>query len=139
MCSGNPERFSNGILGCIIKSLVSRLMEVILPFYFALVTTHTVLCSVLVSPAYGHGTVGASPEEGHKVVKRTGATSLNRWMRELGMFILEKRRLCEISQQLSSIWRGPTGKLSKDSSSGTVVIEQGVMVANKIKGKKIRY
>ena len=43
--------------------------------------------------AQGHGPVGAGPEEGHKNDPRAGAPLLQDRLRELGLFILEKRRL----------------------------------------------
>ncbi|KAK4832503.1 hypothetical protein QYF61_023568 [Mycteria americana] len=69
---------ANCILGCITRSVTSRLREVILLLYSAL---------------QRHGPVGAGPEEeGHKNDQKEHLSYEER-LRELGLFSLEKERL----------------------------------------------
>jgi len=57
---------ANCILGCIKRSVTSRVREVILPLC-SYETPPGVLCPVLGPPAQeGHGVVGVGPGEGHK-------------------------------------------------------------------------
>ena len=58
---------ANSILGCIMRSVISRLRQVILSFYSALKTPPGVLHPVLEPLTQeGHGVVEVGPEEGYE-------------------------------------------------------------------------
>jgi len=91
-----------------------------------------ILCPALEPSAQKrHGPVGAGPEEGHtKFIRRIGHLSYEESLRELGLFTLEKRRLCGdltvAFQYLQAAYKEDGEKLL----SGSVAIGQGVMVLN---------
>jgi len=67
---------ANHILACIKRSIVSRLKEVILPFYSVVVRPGHLNTYVKFSVQERHELVGACPKEGHKDVPREGTPSL---------------------------------------------------------------
>jgi len=85
----------NHLMGCIPRSVASRVREGILP-----------LCSTLVRPSPGspacssgalstgrHGPIEVGPEEATKMIQGLEHFSCKGRLRELGLFSLEKRRL----------------------------------------------
>ena len=78
---------ANCILGCIKRSVTSRLREMILPPFSALTRPHFgILYSVL-------ELWGAEPEESHVDDQRARALHYEDRLRELALFSLEKSRI----------------------------------------------
>lgn len=65
------------------------------------------------------------PEEAMRLIRELEHLSYEDRMRKLRLFNLEKRRFQRVAFQYL---KGTTGKMARDSLSGSVVIGQGVMV-----------
>ncbi|GAB0180799.1 mitochondrial enolase superfamily member 1 [Grus japonensis] len=120
---------ANRVLGCIKRSVTSRLREVILPLYSALVRPHLEYCVQLWGPQYTRDMelLGRVQRRATKLIRGLEHLSYEDRLRELGLFSLEKRRLRGDLIAVFQYLKGPTGKMVRDCLSGSLVTGQGVM------------
>lgn len=118
---------AKGILGCIKWSLTSRLREGTLLLYSALVSPHPKCWVHFYCPQHKEDMELLEQVQSRdmKLIRGLERLPSKDRLTELGLLSLEKGKLH--GDLIAALSEGPTRKPESNSSSGTVVIRQGVM------------
>ena len=113
---------ANCILGCIKRSVASRSREGILPLYSTLVRPHLQCCAQPWGPQHKKDMDLLELEEATKMIRGLEHLPYEDRLRELGLFSPEKRRLQGDFIADFQYLKGATGKVGRDSLSGSIGI-----------------